>query len=1579
MFHRIKSRFSTDSHSSSSRKQPKRKRATPSTLKGLEALEDRTVLSSTPLGIEQLVNTTVSGDQRLVAIGSHPMSNQFVEVWASAGQDGSGEGVYAQRYDRYGDKVGAAFRVNTFTSGNQTAPSVAMDSFGDFVVAWQSAGQDGSGDGIYARRYGYDAVALAAEFRVNTTTSGNQQAPAIAMDADGDFAIAFQSASRDLSGNAVVARVYRANGTAVANDFQVNQFTSGNQQTPAIAMDDAGQFVVTWQSAAQDASSDAVVARQYNRDGAALANEFIVNQATAGNQNNPAIAAQFDGSFVIAWQSANQDGNSDAVVARRYTSAGAAIGNEFIVNQFTTGSQSSPSIGASGDGKFVITWQSAGQDLNGDAVVARPYDSNGAPLESEFVVNTFTTGAQNTPVVAVNSTGDFLLAWQSAGQEPGGSTSLGVYTRRYNTMNDAPVLKQISNQAIDLGGTVSFTAVAKDRDLPLDTLTYSLSASAPIGASINPVTGLFQWTPGVEVLPGRYSVTVEVHDAANLLDSKVVPITIFAPGERTPLDDYVNTLDPAYTWDIRNRTIGDGFTKYDMLVTSGTWRSLSEVNKPLWQHWASVYVPDVITNDRALLFIDGGDNSTTPPVGSQIDPYAGLIATGTGTVMIDLFSIPSQPLQFAGESFTRSEDAIIAYSWAKYLQTGDPTWLANLPMTRGAVRTMDAIMDFIGSPSGGNVDISSFVVAGASKRGWTTWLASAVDPRVSFAIPIVADLLNMELSFAHHYAYYNGAFSAAVQDYVNAGVLNINNFGTDGIDSMLSIVDPYTYIDRLTLPKLMIYASGDEFFTPDSWQFYYDELPGPKSIRYLPNSSHGISDPALLVDALGIMVSVLNNGDIPSYDFTQLSDGTIELTTPGVVTDAKLWQATNPNARDFRWPVIGAAFTSTPLTDLGGGVFHGNVPTPTKGWTAYFIEITIENSIGDAVKVTSGLYIKGKPVNTQPTIPDIADFTVYEGSPLFLPVGAIDPDAGQTLTYSLDAGAPPQVSINPLTGVITGTWTDQVTAPLSITVAVKDNGTPNMPNRQTFLVNVINAAPAVALVGPTSPERGRSYTYTLIATDPSTVDQAAGFAFGIDWDGNGTIDETVNGPSGISVSHTFNVAGPIGLRITATDKDGGVGTTTTPLTVQNLPPTVSIAAAWTQIVRAEPTPFTLTATEPLPAEQAAGFTYNINWGDGSSVQTLTGLTGITVNHVFTTSGNYNVTMTATDMYGLASSTYNYPVTVSNYAFRSQVGNPSIKDIIYGSVTGDDYIGLVNQGGGTIGIWNPNIGSLVSTSGGFNGQVKIYAQNGNDTIWVVGFSGGGIVNSGNGSDTVILADTTGGNYTVTTGNGPGNTLYASGGSNYNVTMNGGSGDDLFVLLGDANYNGVVNMGTGNDTAVIGGSGTNSFVTVNGQQTASELYLNVSDSATGIVYGGAGDDMLIGGSGNDTIIGGAGNDILIGGDGADSIDGGLGEDLIIAGSILIDLWFPDDDLAQGFEQIWDIWRDGNALAVRKTELQGTTPTILEPALYLQPGTTMLDDGAVDTILGGGDGDWLIYDFTQDNSDYTLDTDRRTNLYA
>src|SRR5262249_17754458 len=158
-----------------------------------------------------------------------------------------------------------------------------------------------------------------------------------------------------------------------------------------------------------------------------------------------------------------------------------------------------------------------------------------------------------------------------------------VFARRYTVTNDAPVMREIPNQGLDAGGTISFTAKADDEDLPLDTLTYSLAPGAPAGLTINSANGAVSWST-VGVTPARYSVAVVATHTAGLTDDKQVAMTVFAPGERTALDDYVNGADPQYKWDIRSRTIGDGFIKYDVRLTSGMWRTSADVDQPLWQH-----------------------------------------------------------------------------------------------------------------------------------------------------------------------------------------------------------------------------------------------------------------------------------------------------------------------------------------------------------------------------------------------------------------------------------------------------------------------------------------------------------------------------------------------------------------------------------------------------------------------------------------------------------------------------------------------------------------------------------------------------------------------------------------------------------------------------------------------------------------------------------------------------------------------------------------------------------------------------------------------------------------------------------
>jgi hypothetical protein len=197
--------------------------------------------------------------------------------------------------------VGGEFRVNTATANKQLFPSVAMDNDGDFVVTWSSYGQDGHRYGVYARRYNAAGVAQGGEFRVNTTTTGQQRNSVVAMDAAGGFVIAWSS-DQDGSSDGIYAQRYNAAGIAQGGEFKVNTYTTNSQRLPVIAMDATGDFVVAWQSYKQDGAGDGIYAQRYDATGVAQGSEFRVNTTTAGQQRATRIAMEADGDFLIGWE-----------------------------------------------------------------------------------------------------------------------------------------------------------------------------------------------------------------------------------------------------------------------------------------------------------------------------------------------------------------------------------------------------------------------------------------------------------------------------------------------------------------------------------------------------------------------------------------------------------------------------------------------------------------------------------------------------------------------------------------------------------------------------------------------------------------------------------------------------------------------------------------------------------------------------------------------------------------------------------------------------------------------------------------------------------------------------------------------------------------------------------------------------------------------------------------------------------------------------------------------------------------------------------------------------------------------------
>jgi PhoPQ-activated pathogenicity-related protein len=435
-----------------------------------------------------------------------------------------------------------------------------------------------------------------------------------------------------------------------------------------------------------------------------------------------------------------------------------------------------------------------------------------------------------------------------------------------------------------------------------------------------------------------------------------------AAGERTALDRYVHAVDTNYSFRVANTIKGDGYTTYMIDMISQSWLTTNEVNRPIWQHWMTLVKPDQVTSSTALLMIGGGANRTNVP--NKADMSLALVASTTKTVVAELRNVPNQPLIFAGEKKGRTEDSLIAYTWDKFLRTGDEKWPARLPMTKAAVRAMDTVTAFCASEEGGKVKVDKFFVAGASKRGWTTWTTAAVDNRVIAIAPIVIDLLNIRPSFHHHFEVY-GFYAPAVRDYTQAGIMDWD--GTPEYAALMKIEEPYEYRQRLTLPKFLINASGDQFFVPDSAQFYFKDLPGVKYLRYVPNADHSLRDSDALMSLLAYYSSVITGAKLPQFSWTLENDGSIQVKAQNKPSSVTLWQASNPEARDFRLDTIGKVWKST---DIQGddGVYVAKVPKPEKGWTAFFAELTYESGLKFTTQVR--VIPEAAPFKyTQPTRP----------------------------------------------------------------------------------------------------------------------------------------------------------------------------------------------------------------------------------------------------------------------------------------------------------------------------------------------------------------------------------------------------------------------------------------------------------------------------------------------------------------------------------------------------------------------------------------------------------------------------------
>src|SRR5579884_780096 len=400
---------------------------------------------------------------------------------------------------------------------------------------------------------------------------------------------------------------------------------------------------------------------------------------------------------------------------------------------------------------------------------------------------------------------------------------------------------------------------------------------------------------------------------------------------------YLHKPEPAYRWEKTGEQQVSGGTVYDLHLVSQTWQGI------VWQHHLQIFRPDRLLHPHFCTLLNTGGS------GSQAETQQGITAAqASGAVFAILFDIPNQPL-YGG----LTEDALVVYTWEKFLETGDESWPLHFPMAKAVLKAMDAIQAFTKSEK--QPAITDFLITGASKRGWTTWLVGASqDKRVKAIAPMVIDTLNIPAQGPHQLAAY-GNFSEQIDDYTRAGIPQ--KLQTPQGQRLLQLEDPYSYRKILTLPKLIILGTNDRYWSQDALNLYWDGLQGPKWVLYDPNSGHGLEDRLRVYGTLlAFADAIATHTPWPKMHWTYLeSNSGVDLSVGSDIPgqSARLWRAhsATQDFRDSKW-------NSEPMVAVHDG-FTGHLDYPAEGYTAIFGEVTYEID-GKTFNLSTQIHILGQ-------------------------------------------------------------------------------------------------------------------------------------------------------------------------------------------------------------------------------------------------------------------------------------------------------------------------------------------------------------------------------------------------------------------------------------------------------------------------------------------------------------------------------------------------------------------------------------------------------------------------------------------
>ncbi|RYX85005.1 hypothetical protein EON83_07090 [bacterium] len=408
----------------------------------------------------------------------------------------------------------------------------------------------------------------------------------------------------------------------------------------------------------------------------------------------------------------------------------------------------------------------------------------------------------------------------------------------------------------------------------------------------------------------------------------------------TALDDYLKKPEEAFKWtDSSADYAGDGFA--NLRLVSQTWQ-----DKP-WKHRLQIFKPGKLAfNDTAVLYISDGSGSFPQSILGQG------IADISGAYAVNVFNVPNQPL------YGRQEDALVAYSFQKYLETGDPTWPLLLPMTKAVTKTMDALQEWSKKTQG--KEIKRFVVTGASKRSWTAYLVAAGDKRVVACVPIVYDNLNIPAQIEHQNQVW-GQTSQMAAAFSDLGLMDKEATGSTRGKELLAAVDPYSYLNRLTMPILSINATNDGYWPHDAQTVYRDQLGKVTSLStyYAPNATHflGAEIIPLAQSAASWTRLILSGAKIPTVGLRRV--GSAFIATPSArPTSVTLWVAKSPT-RDFRK----AQWNSIPMRTTGNGWEATVSSADVELYGAAFAQVSWPNGqVESPVVLASPMWTNGEDV-----------------------------------------------------------------------------------------------------------------------------------------------------------------------------------------------------------------------------------------------------------------------------------------------------------------------------------------------------------------------------------------------------------------------------------------------------------------------------------------------------------------------------------------------------------------------------------------------------------------------------------------